>query len=105
MSRPVAVDTATAIRAGSGAFDGADAPSAGRSAAGRLPLRVATIGLAAIEAAWLSVIPVTENSSIAVSETAALTQCQLCNCLSHQPRHFRRGLGRAGAVTGLDRGA
>jgi hypothetical protein len=42
-----------------------------------------------IEAAWLSVIPVIANSSIAVSDTAALIQCQVWSCFSQKVRALR----------------
>ncbi|RZM31177.1 MAG: hypothetical protein EOP67_34365 [Sphingomonas sp.] len=50
-----------------------------------------TTGVAPIDAAWLSVMPVTENNSMATSDTAALTQCQVCSCFSHHVFHLRRG--------------
>jgi hypothetical protein len=44
----------------------------------------------------LSVIPVTANNSMPTSDNAALIQCHVCNCLSHQPRHLRFAFGAVG---------
>ena len=42
-----------------------------------MPLFCTTFGVAGIAAAWFRVMPVIANSSIPISDTAALTQCQV----------------------------
>jgi hypothetical protein len=51
-------------------------------ATGSLPLRATTLGSAWMAPAWLSVMPVMAKNSMPISDSAALIQCQLCNCFS-----------------------
>ena len=61
---------------------------------GRIAVRSTTVGVAPIEAAWLSVRPVTAKASMPIIDTAALIQCQLCSCRSHHARQLRLEAGR-----------
>src|SRR5690606_37988772 len=65
------------------------ASSPGRSSAGSSSCRLSTEGLPSILAAWLSVMPVTENSSMPTRQAAELIQCHWCRVRSQKPRRWR----------------
>ena len=68
------------VRASANSADGGPLARMANEGAGNWARAVSTFGSAPMDAAWFSVKPVTEKRNIATRETAALTQCHVCNC-------------------------
>ena len=67
---------------GNAALPSLRAGNAFSNVAGTVSLTFTTCGVPSICAAWLRVMPVTENSSIPTRHTAALIQCHWCRVRS-----------------------
>ena len=65
-----------------------------------MAVRLVTSGEASILDAWFSVIPVMENSSMPIRQTAELIQCHWCNVRSQKPRRCCWRAGEAGGDNG-----
>ena len=98
---PSASDSQAASAAGTGPLGspppwpaaGVAALSAASSGAGAVASRVSTLGRASIWPAWLSVNPVTANSSMPIRQIAELIQCHWCRCLSQKARRCEAAAG------------